>query len=128
MSSRPLPSVAIVGGGVIGLAIGWRLAAAGAAVTVFERDEAGRGASWAAAGMLAAGVETEPGELDLLALNRRSQELWPGFAAELEAAAGMSVGLRQRRHARGRARRATMRRSFASPTISSASTASRSTG
>lgn len=79
---------------MIGLAIGWRLAAAGAAVTVFERDEAGRGASWAAAGMLAAGVETEPGELDLLALNRRSQELWPGFAAELEAAAGMSVGLR----------------------------------
>ena len=80
---------------MIGLAIGWRLALAGAAVRVFERGEAGRGASWAAAGMLAAGVECEPGELDLLALNRRSQELWPGFAAELEAAAGMSVGLRQ---------------------------------
>ena len=80
---------------MIGLAIGWRLATAGAAVTVFERGEAGRGASWAAAGMLAAGVECEPGELDLLALNRRSQDLWPGFAAELEAVAGMSVGLRQ---------------------------------
>ncbi len=76
------------------MAIGWRLAQAGASVSVFERGEAGRGASWAAAGMLAAGIETEPGELDLLALNRRSQELWPGFAAELERSAGMSVGLR----------------------------------
>jgi glycine oxidase len=45
--------------------------------------------------MLAAGCELEPGELDLLALNRRSQELWPGFAAMLEQAAGVPVGLRQ---------------------------------
>ena len=45
--------------------------------------------------MLAAGVEAEPGELDLLALNRRSQDQWPDFAAELERAAGISVGLRQ---------------------------------
>jgi glycine oxidase len=79
----------------MGLSIGWRLASAGRAVTVYERGEAGRGASWAAAGMLAAGVETEPGELDLLTLNRRSQELWPAFAASLERQAGMSVGLRQ---------------------------------
>ena len=80
---------------MIGLAIGWRLAEAGCEVDIFERDEAGRGASWAAAGMLAAGVECEPGEIDLLALNRRSQELWPHFAAELERASGQSVGLRQ---------------------------------
>lgn len=92
--SLPRPSVAIVGAGVIGLAIAWRLAAAGCAVDVFERDEAGHGASWAAAGMLAAGVETEPGEIALHALNRASQALWPGFAAELEAASGMEVGLR----------------------------------
>jgi glycine oxidase len=87
--------IVIIGGGAIGLSIGWRLAAAGRRVTIFERGEAGRGASWAAAGMLAAGVEAEPGELDLLALNRRSQELWPAFAAELEHAAGMAVGLRR---------------------------------
>jgi glycine oxidase len=80
---------------VIGLAVGWRLVKAGCTVTVFERDVVGRGASWAAAGMLAAGVETEPGELDLLALNRRSQALWPDFAAELEHEAGIAVGLRQ---------------------------------
>jgi glycine oxidase len=64
-------------------------------VDIFERDEAGRGASWAAAGMLAARVEFEPGELDLLALTRRSQELWPRFAAELEDISGQSVELRQ---------------------------------
>ena len=88
------PSVAIIGGGVIGLAIGWRLVQQGARVDIFERDAAGRGASWAAAGMLAAGIEAEPGEDALYALNRRSQAMWPGFAAELEAAAGMRVGYR----------------------------------
>jgi len=89
------PSIAIIGAGVIGLGIGWRLAQAGCRVAVYERGEAGKGASWAAAGMLAAGVETEPGELALHALNRASQLAWPGFAAELEAASGQSVELRQ---------------------------------
>lgn len=78
----------------MGLAVGWRLAMAGCAVDVFERGEAGRGASWAAAGMLAAGIEAEPGEIPLYGLNRRSQQLWPSFAAELEAASGIAVGYR----------------------------------
>lgn len=88
------PKVAIVGGGVMGLSIGWRLAVAGCSVDVFEREQAGRAASWAAAGMLAAGVELEPGEELLYGLNRRSQELWPEFTAELQAAAGMGIGYR----------------------------------
>jgi len=79
---------------VSGLGIGWRLAQAGWAVDVFERGRAGHGASWAAAGMLAAGVEAEPGEETLLALNLASQRLWPAFARELEAASGIDVGLR----------------------------------
>ena len=89
------PPVAIIGGGVIGLGIGWRLAQAGVTVDVFERGEAGHGASWAAGGMLAAGVETEPSELDLSALNRASLALWPDFAAELERESGVSVELRR---------------------------------
>jgi len=44
--------------------------------------------------MLAAGIEAEPGEAQLYGLNRRSQQLWPGFAAELETASGISVGYR----------------------------------
>jgi glycine oxidase len=92
---RPSEPVAIIGGGAIGLAIGWRLAQRGVPVTIYERGEAGHGASWAAAGMLAAGVETEPGEGDLAALNRRSLALWPEFAAAVEQASGLSVDLRR---------------------------------
>ena len=88
------PTVAIVGGGICGLGIGWRLAAAGCAVDVFEKGKAGREASWAAAGMLAANVETEPGEEALLALNLESQAAWPDFAAELEAVSGVDLGYR----------------------------------
>jgi glycine oxidase len=85
---------AIIGGGVIGLAIGWRLAAAGAKVEIFERGTAGQGASWAAAGMLAAGSEVEPGEQALFPLLRHSQSLWPAFATELAEASGIDVELR----------------------------------
>jgi glycine oxidase len=84
----------VIGAGVIGLGIAWRLAQAGCVVTVFDRGEAGHGASWAAAGMLAAAVETEPGEEPLLPLALESQRLWPDFARELEAAAGISVNYR----------------------------------
>jgi glycine oxidase len=61
---------------------------------VYDRGEAGRGASWAAAGMLAAAVETEPGEEPLLPLTLESQRLWPDFARELLAATGISVEYR----------------------------------
>ena len=88
------PRVAIIGAGVIGLSIGWRLAASGCPVDIFERGEAGHGASWAAAGMLAAGIEVEPGEQALHGLGRASQKLWPDFALSLEAAAGMAVDYR----------------------------------
>ncbi|MFG1463163.1 glycine oxidase ThiO [Xanthobacter sp. DSM 24535] len=87
--------VAIVGAGVIGLAIGWRLAQAGCKVEMFDAGIAGSGASHAAAGMLAACAEAEPGEETLLTLNRASQVLWPAFAADLEAASGINVGLRE---------------------------------
>ncbi len=93
-SFSPSPTVAIIGAGVIGLAIAWRLAQRGAKVTVFDRGAAGSGASHAAAGMLAAHLEAEPREENLVALNRASQQLWPDFAKELEAASGLSVDLR----------------------------------
>ena len=78
----------------MGLGIAWRLAQAGCPVNVYDRADAGRGASWAAAGMLAAAVETEPGEEKLLALTLESQRLWPEFARELEAASGISIDYR----------------------------------
>ena len=51
--SSERPTVLIIGAGVIGLSLGWRLAQRGAAVTLFDRAAAGSGASHAAAGMLA---------------------------------------------------------------------------
>jgi glycine oxidase len=87
--------IAVIGAGVIGLSIAWRLAQRGNAVTVFDQGKAGQGASHAAAGMLAACSEAEPGEEALVALGRRSQGLWPAFAAEVEDASGISVDLRQ---------------------------------
>ena len=62
-SPKSAPEVAIIGAGVIGLGIAWRLAAKGATVEVFDRGTAGSGASHAAAGMLAACCEAEPGEI-----------------------------------------------------------------
>ena len=99
MPNRPAPNVrkpdvAIIGAGVIGLAIAWRLAAQGASVQVVDRGAAGAGASHAAAGMLAACAEAEPGEEALVALGRESQARWPAFAAELLKASGIDVDLR----------------------------------
>jgi glycine oxidase len=88
------PKVAVIGAGVVGLGIAWRLAARGADVSVFDRGAAGAGATHAAAGMLAACAEAEPGEEALVALGRESQARWPAFAAELEKASGIDVELR----------------------------------
>ena len=71
--------VAIVGGGIIGLACAFRAQQRGLSVCVLERGAAGGGATRAAAGVLAPDPET-PG---FTALARRSAELWPAFADEL---------------------------------------------
>ncbi|HEX5317926.1 MAG TPA: glycine oxidase ThiO [Stellaceae bacterium] len=88
------PRTVVIGAGVVGLSLAWRLAQAGCAVAVYDKGEAGHGASWAAAGMLAATVETEPGEETLLSLTLESQRLWPDFTRELEAASGLGIGYR----------------------------------
>ena len=86
-------STIVVGGGVIGLAVAWRAAQAGLDVTVVD-PAPGRGASWAAAGMLAPVTEAHYGEEALLALNLASAQRWPTFAGELAEAAGSGVGYR----------------------------------
>ena len=93
MPHQPPADVTVVGGGAIGLAVAWRAAQAGMAVTVVDQAP-GRGASWAAAGMLAPVTEVHYGERQLLALNLAAAARWPSFAAELEEAAGQPVGYR----------------------------------
>ncbi|MGB3542230.1 glycine oxidase ThiO [Rubrivirga sp.] len=86
--------IAVVGGGVAGLGVAWALAERGRRVVVLEAGETGRGASFAAAGMLAPAAEIGFEELDLYALGRDSVARWPGFAHRLEAASGLEVGYR----------------------------------
>jgi glycine oxidase len=85
------PDVVVIGGGVIGLAVAWRSAQAGMAVTVCD-PQPGSGASWAAAGMLAAVTEASYGEQELLTLNLDSTRRWPIFAAELAEASSLDFG------------------------------------
>jgi glycine oxidase len=87
--------VLIVGGGTVGLAIGFELARRGTPVTLFEKGQAGRGTSWQAAGMLAPDAEIGFEELDLYDLNRESLRRWPDFADRVEAASGTSVDYRE---------------------------------
>ena len=86
--------IIIIGGGVIGLGIGWQLAKAGAAVTIYERAEVGRAASWAAAGMLAPLAEAHSEEPELLKLGCQSLDCYPRWVRELEMDAEMSIGYR----------------------------------
>ncbi|WP_043659696.1 glycine oxidase ThiO [Thermocrispum municipale] len=80
--SRKQARVAVVGGGVIGLAVAWRAAVAGHAVTLFDPEPAA-GASWVAGGMLAPVAEAWPGEEAVLELGEESLAQWPQFADEL---------------------------------------------
>lgn len=84
----------IVGGGVIGLGIGWQLAKAGCTVSIYERDQAGRAASWAAAGMLAPHAEVHFEERELLSMGVQSCRMYPEWVAELETDSRMNVGYR----------------------------------
>jgi glycine oxidase len=73
--------VAIVGGGVIGLAVAWRAAQRGLRTLVLDAAEDG---AWRyAAGMLAPVTEAEFGEDALLGLGLRALDGFPAFCAEL---------------------------------------------
>jgi glycine oxidase len=84
--------VAVIGGGAVGLAIGWRAALRGLRVVVLERGEPGRGTSWVAAGMLAPVAEARLVEQSLLELGLAAAGRYPGFVEELRAASGDDPG------------------------------------
>jgi glycine oxidase len=83
--------VIVVGAGVAGLSIGWRLCQAGVEVTILERGEPVRGATWASAGMIAATAELGHEQGPEAEFARRSSGLWPVFAAEIEQATGVAI-------------------------------------
>ena len=87
--------VVVIGAGVAGLSIGWRLRQAGIEVVVLERAQPGRGATWASAGMIAATAEYDQAQSPEGELGYRARMLWPDFAREIEDASGLKIGYAQ---------------------------------
>jgi glycine oxidase len=85
--------IVIIGGGVIGLSVAWRLGRAGfgASTTVLERDRAGAGASRVAAGMIAPVAEAGFDDPESVEFGRASRARYPSFVEELSADAGTPV-------------------------------------
>jgi glycine oxidase len=86
--------VVIVGGGVIGLSIAYRLACEGVSATVLDRGEVGREASWAGAGLIPANTErlrTNP----TIELRSWSATLYPEWSAALREQTGIDNGYRR---------------------------------
>ena len=86
--------VVVIGGGLMGRAAAWRLAAGGLDVAVVA-GEPTAAASQVAAGMLAPVTETTFTEELLLGLNLASMQRYPDFAAEVSDASGRPSGFRE---------------------------------
>ena len=86
--------VIVVGGGLMGCSVAYRLAKDGAKVTVLERSIPGAEASSAAAGILGPTVESFD-DAFALQLGRQSRELHAALAEELDEQFGVDVGFRR---------------------------------
>lgn len=82
--------IVVIGGGVIGLVIAWRLSHNGHRVTVLERGQIGREASWAAAGMLAPHCELDQPDA-FFELCQKSLEAYPAFISALKQETGYAI-------------------------------------
>ena len=86
-NSSTAQHIAVIGAGIVGATIAWRIAARGRRVTLIDRAEPGSGASSHSFAWINAGAKEPVGYHNL---NRRSLEMWPRFAEAL----GEDVGLR----------------------------------
>jgi len=86
-----IADVVIVGGGVIGASIAFELAAEKLDVLLLDRQQPGREASWAAAGMLSPGPDSADA-LPLVPLAKESMGLYSEFIAAVESLSGKTVG------------------------------------
>ena len=84
----------MVGAGIIGLTSAFRLAQAGHSVTIFDPTPA-RGATWAAAGMLAPSAEIAPGEESNYALQKSAVAQWHHVARELSIVTGRQLAIHE---------------------------------
>ncbi|UCH84626.1 MAG: glycine oxidase ThiO [Candidatus Latescibacterota bacterium] len=93
--TRDLPIV-VIGGGIIGLSVGWQLSRRGVPVVLYERGKTGQAASRVAAGMLAPHSEVGFEEEDFLKLGVAGLEDFPRFLDELETDSDRRVELDDR--------------------------------
>lgn len=84
---------AIAGAGLIGSAIALELAEAGLRVAVFDRQEPGKEASWASAGILSPAPESSA-MIPLVPLGKASMKLYPEFIERVEGIARIQTGYR----------------------------------
>src|SRR6266851_4262464 len=88
------PDAIVIGAGIIGASIAWKLARAGLRVTLVDAGPMGSEASWAGAGMLALGGEVETRNVwSDLAL--QSLRMYPEFVAQLESESGIAIDYRR---------------------------------
>jgi glycine oxidase len=87
--------IIIVGGGVIGLSIAWRLAREGAGhrILLLDAHRAGEGASRVSAGMIAPIAEAGFEDPGFIRFARQSRERYRSFVAEVSADADTPVAL-----------------------------------
>lgn len=85
--------VAIAGGGLIGASIAFELAQAGLRVGLFDSQQPGTEASWAAAGILSPAPENA-GMVSTVPLGRASLAMYPEFVDAIEKLSGIAVGYR----------------------------------
>jgi glycine oxidase len=80
-----VPDFAVIGGGLCGRLVAWRLAGAGRRVALYERGDAAgtQSAAWVAAAMLAPLAEAASAELLITRLGAASLDIWPRIIAEL---------------------------------------------
>ncbi|PLZ01356.1 FAD-dependent oxidoreductase [Burkholderia sp. WAC0059] len=79
------PDFAVLGGGLCGRLVAWRLAGAGHRVALYERGDAdgSQAAAWVAAAMLAPLAEAAVAETLIVELGVASLDAWPRVLAEL---------------------------------------------
>lgn len=89
-----MPDVLMIGGGVIGLSLAWRLAQRGHSVQVIDRGQPGREASWAGAGIIPAAVQRAD-QHPFEQLRGMACGLHEQWAAELRELTGIDNGFRR---------------------------------
>jgi glycine oxidase len=88
-----MPDAIVIGGGVMGLASARALRERGFGVTLLERGQPGRGASWASAGIVGATLRNE--RHPAFELRQVSRRLWPAFAGAIQAESGLDPEYRE---------------------------------